>query len=135
MPITACSPTPTATSMPVLAIAFQKRGSWVSTRAKFWRPMNCGGKPVVSSQDSTVSRSVNNSGKSVIAASTTTAGSTIRTGVRRDQRTVSARGRAPATSPPSLNAIGSPCRASRRGGIPPLLSMEAFAYLTRPAIL
>ena len=135
MPIAVCSPTPTATSTPVFAIAFQKRGSWASTRTKFWRPMNRGGKPVVSSQDSTVSRSVNNSGKSVIAASTTTAGRIIRTGVRRDQRTVSARGRAPAASRPSLNAIGSPCRASRRGGIPPLPSPEACAYLTRPAIL
>src|SRR5437588_8119706 len=121
VPITACSPTPTATSTPVFAIAFQKRGSWVSTRTKFWTPMNCGGKPVVSSQDSTVSRSVNSSGKSVIAASTTAAGRTIRTGVRRDRRTVAIRGRARATSRPSLTTIGSPGWTARRGGTPPLL--------------
>src|SRR5438105_2384667 len=121
MPIAVCSPTPTATSTPVFAIALQKRGSWASTRTKFWRPMNRGGKPVVSSQDSTVSRSVNSSGKSVIAASTTAAGRTIRTGVRRDRRTVSIRGRARATSRPSLTTIGSPGWTARRGGTPPLL--------------
>src|SRR5436853_642819 len=51
VPITASSPTPTATSTPVFAMAFQKRGSWVSTRTKFWRPMNCGGKRLVPQLD------------------------------------------------------------------------------------